>query len=79
MCVCPGPSFTLVCLSLLPCARYWCARQTAGQDRTRKDTHTHISLSLNARSQSDDAPLHILSLCFLFLSTSLEPSQRTTT
>lgn len=77
MCVCPGPSFTLVCLSLLPCARYWCARQTAGQDRTRKDTH--ISLSLNARSQSDDAPLHILSLCFLFLSTSLEPSQRTTT
>lgn len=49
----------------------------AGQDRTRKDTH--ISLSLNARGQSDDAPLHVLSLYFLFLSTSLEPSQRTTT
>ena len=48
MCVCPGPSFTLVCLSLLPCARYWCARQTAGQDRTRKDTHISLSFSTHA-------------------------------
>lgn len=49
-------------------------------DRTGQEkTHTSLPLTLNARSQSDDAPLHILSLYFLFLSTSLEPLQRTTT
>lgn len=60
----PDPSSTLVCLSLLPCARYWCARQ--------RETHTQ-ALSTHAASQSDDALAHPVSVYFLFLSTCLEP------
>lgn len=45
VCVCvPAPS-TLVCLSLLPCARYWCARHTPGPRWSPRDTLAHRTQS----------------------------------
>lgn len=77
MCVCLSRPLLHVSVPESTTLRSVLVRTT--DSRTGQDKKRHTHLSLQARSQSDDAPLHILSLYFLFLSTSLEPFQRTTT